>query len=82
VDEYLRKSGKIENTVGRKCLCNALMANIGMAQKQASGYLEKPLFTSGSELSLLKRFISQEKKSYSAEEIINALCPQLEPVGA
>ena len=28
VDAYLRKGGKIEDTVGRRCLCNALLANI------------------------------------------------------
>src|SRR3990167_6348482 len=32
VDIYLSKGGAVESTVGRKCLCNALMANIGMAQ--------------------------------------------------
>ena len=32
VTVYLSKGGKVENTVGRKCLCNALMANIGHPQ--------------------------------------------------
>jgi len=34
---YLAKGGKEENTVGRKCLCNALMANIGLSQIRAGG---------------------------------------------
>jgi nitronate monooxygenase len=29
VTTYVSKGGKVENTAGRKCLCNALMANIG-----------------------------------------------------
>jgi NAD(P)H-dependent flavin oxidoreductase YrpB (nitropropane dioxygenase family) len=32
VDTYVKKGGAAEDTVGRKCLCNALMADIGMAQ--------------------------------------------------
>ena len=28
----MAKGGKVEDTVGRKCLCNALLANIGHAQ--------------------------------------------------
>ena len=31
VANYVAKGGKVEETVGRKCLCNALMANIGHA---------------------------------------------------
>ncbi len=30
VENYVAKGGKIEDTVGRKCLCNTLMANIGL----------------------------------------------------
>ena len=30
VDAYLAKGGKIEETVGRKCICNGLFGNIGM----------------------------------------------------
>ena len=37
VANYVAKGGKAEDTVGRKCLCNALLANIGYhadAQRQ------------------------------------------------
>lgn len=47
VDQYVAKGGKIEDTVGRKCLCNALMADAGLPQVQKNGDVEKSLLTSG-----------------------------------
>jgi NAD(P)H-dependent flavin oxidoreductase YrpB (nitropropane dioxygenase family) len=44
--DYLSKGGAIEDTAGRGCLCNALMANIGLGQQQRSS-TELPLFTVG-----------------------------------
>ena len=31
---YLRKGGVIEDTIGRRCLCNGLVATIGLAQRR------------------------------------------------
>src|ERR1039457_1643822 len=45
VDNYVAKGGKIEDTVGRKCLCNALLANIGHAQTRKDDAVEPPLVT-------------------------------------
>ncbi|RJP22055.1 MAG: nitronate monooxygenase [Candidatus Omnitrophota bacterium] len=78
VKNFLRKSGKLEETEGRKCLCNSLLANIGLAQLQRSGYLEKPLVTSGQELNFLTRFLQNGKLSYTAADVIQALIPQFE----
>jgi nitronate monooxygenase len=80
VETYLQKEGKIEDTPGRKCLCNGLMANIGLAQTQKDGRVEKALLTSGDELSKIARFIKVDKLSYTAEEVIQYLLASL-PVG-
>ncbi len=77
-DAYLRKGGKPEDMEGRKCLCNCLIANIGMPQAQASGYVEKPLITTGEELTLVNRFLKDGETSYTAADVIRALCPQEE----
>ncbi|WP_309571082.1 nitronate monooxygenase [Deinococcus sp.] len=53
VDAFLSKDGTLEATVGRKCLCNALMADAGHAQIQKGGYEELPLLTSGDGVSAL-----------------------------
>ncbi len=47
VEDYVRKGGDEEDTRGRKCVCNGLMANIGLGQIRRGGEQEKPLITSG-----------------------------------
>ncbi len=47
---FERKGGDPAQTVGRKCLCNALFANIGMPQRRKDGYEEEPAVTLGSDL--------------------------------
>ena len=49
-DVYARKGGSTEGTDGAKCLCNALMADIGLAQTRREGYTELPLVTLGADL--------------------------------
>lgn len=68
VDDYIRKGGRIEDTDRRGCLCNGLMANIGLGQIQVWGE-ERPLFTGGDELSDLP-LGSAENPSYSAADVI------------
>ncbi len=70
VEPYLRKGGGAEETSGRKCLCNALTANIGLPQVRGSGYVEPPLVTSGDDLAQLGRFLQPGEDSYSAGEVI------------
>lgn len=85
-EDYQRKEGDLQQTEGRKCLCNGLFSNIGLGQLQKTGYLEKPLLTSGKELSVIKQFVKDGQLSYSAEDVINCLVPQtqlaLEPAVA
>ena len=50
VDDYVRKGGRLEDTVGRKCLCNALVTNIGMGQRRPDGYAELPMLTAGDDI--------------------------------
>lgn len=75
VADYVKKGGTCEETVGRKCLCNALMADIGMAQKQADQTFEKPLLTAGDDLNNLMKVlkISSSGKSFQAADVIRFL---------
>jgi nitronate monooxygenase len=73
VTTYTAKGGNPENTVGRKCLCNALLANIGHPQVRANGYLEKSLITSGDDLTALASFLPASGWSYSASDVVNRL---------
>lgn len=58
---------------GRKCLCNGLLATIGIGQIQKHGYVEPPLITAGESIKSLYRIVHPLKKSYSAKEVISSL---------
>lgn len=71
IDDYLRKGGKIEETVGRKCLCNGLISAAGFAQKQPNQYLEAPICTLGDDHSFLHNLMDHESDSYSAQKVLS-----------
>lgn len=73
VVDFIKKGGKIEDTIGKKCLCNALMSDIGMAQIQANGQPEIHLLTAGDDLNNLSRILKGNQTSYSAADVINYL---------
>jgi nitronate monooxygenase len=73
VANYLAKGGKIEDTVGRKCLCNALMANVGHAQVRKDAVEEPPLVTVGDDLNTIATFLAPGQTSYSATDVVTSL---------
>ena len=73
VTVYLSKGGQEENTVGRKCLCNALMANIGHPQVRGGKYVERGLVTSGDDLSEIPSFLPPNRPAYNAADVIAKL---------
>jgi nitronate monooxygenase len=73
VETYLAKGGKIEETVGRKCLCNTLMANIGHEQIRRDGSVEPALITVGDDLNTVAQFIAPGRVSYSAADVVERL---------
>ncbi len=73
VDDYLRKGGTLEETVGRKCVCNGLTATIGLGQVQAGGEEELALVTAGEDLSLIAEFLKPGCNSYTAAEVVARL---------
>ncbi|QGF25031.1 nitronate monooxygenase [Raineyella fluvialis] len=50
VDMYVKKGGQEGDTVGRKCLCNALFADVGLGQLRKDGYAEPAAVTLGQDL--------------------------------
>ena len=73
IDDYLKKGGDIADTVGRKCICNGLMATVGLGQKRPDGSAEPPILTAGNEVSNVARFLKPGADSYTAAEVIDAL---------
>ena len=74
VTVYVSKGGKTEDTVGRQCVCNALMANIGLQQTRAGGkHVEVGLVTTGDDLGEIGRFIARGKSSYTVADVLDNL---------
>ena len=73
VEDYLRKGGKVEDTVGRKCVCNGLLANLDLGQIQRGDDLEKPLITSGDDVAHVARFLKPGASTYSAVDVLEYL---------
>lgn len=73
LSKYLAKGGKAEDAEGRKCLCNALMANIGHQQVRCGHHVEPPLVTAGDDLTEVARFLPAGTASYGAADVLDAL---------
>jgi len=72
VDAYVQKGGSLAETQGRSCLCNALMAGIGLGQVRADGVVEQPLVTTGDDLMQVADLLAG-RSHYSAADVIDYL---------
>jgi NAD(P)H-dependent flavin oxidoreductase YrpB (nitropropane dioxygenase family) len=70
VDHFVKKGGKIEDTVGRGCLCNNLAASAGYGQRRKNGYVELPVITSGDILPGIDILVPPGATGYSAKDVI------------
>jgi nitronate monooxygenase len=69
ISVYVAKGGRIEDTVGRKCICNALVASIGLGQVRGRS-IEPGIVTSGDDLAGVTRFMSAGTTHYTAADVI------------
>ncbi|MEU9105400.1 nitronate monooxygenase [Streptomyces xanthophaeus] len=69
---YVRKGGDAADTTGRRCLCNGLLATIGLAQRRPGGRVEPPLVTIGKDLSFLPG-LSPDAGPYTAADVVRWL---------
>ncbi|MFA6463409.1 MAG: nitronate monooxygenase [Candidatus Paceibacterota bacterium] len=67
VSEYLRKGGKLEDTEKKVCLCNGLLATVGLGSDKLA------ILTSGDDLSSLSKLLKHEGDLYTAEDAIKYL---------
>ncbi|WP_319643829.1 nitronate monooxygenase [Gephyromycinifex aptenodytis] len=77
VHMFLKKGGDIADTVGRKCLCNALMANIGLGQERRDGYREMPAITLGQDLEGPRRLLELHPEGWTAAQAVDWLTSSL-----
>ena len=72
-DQFIKKGGAVEDIDGRKCLCNGLMANIGLPQVRKDGYVEAPIVTLGSDIEGAKTLLKDHPEGYGADEAVKWL---------
>jgi nitronate monooxygenase len=73
VEDFVAKGGKPEAVEGRKCLCNGLLATVGLGQVRADGTAEPPIITAGNDVEHLARFMRDDDEFYSAADVVSAL---------
>ncbi len=73
VGSYVRKGGALEDTDGRRCLCNGLIAAIGLAQRLPDGTVEPAIVTIGQDLSFLPALLGPHGDDYAARDVVEYL---------
>lgn len=67
---YVKKGGAPEDCEGKRCLCNGLLATIGLGQQLPDGREVQPLVTVGEDWSFLDSLLVDGKTHYNAAELI------------
>ncbi len=70
---YLKKGGEESELKGRICLCNGLVAAIGLGQERPDGYKEAPLLTLGSTTADVEGMLKEFPNGWSAVDVIDRL---------
>jgi nitronate monooxygenase len=73
VSLFVDKGGDAAETVGRKCICNALMATAGYPQVRAGKLVEPGIVTSGDALVALAQFLPLDAGGYSAADVVRGI---------
>lgn len=69
---WVRKGGDPGGTEGRQCLCNGLLAAVGLGQRRPRGVVEPAVVTIGQDLGFL-RHLAPDGSPYSADRVVRWL---------
>jgi nitronate monooxygenase len=69
---FVRKGGRLQNTTGRVCLCNGLMASVGLGTSRGLD-IEPPLVTAGDGITEVGEYLASGQTSYSAADVLARL---------
>jgi len=70
---FERKGGDLKETEHRVCVCNGLMATIGLGQVRRDGWHEPALVTSGDALPEIRTYLRDGATSYRAQDVLDSL---------
>jgi nitronate monooxygenase len=80
VAAYVAKGGSLENTDGRKCVCNGLLANVGLAQTRSPNTTENSLITAGADFAGIPRFLAPGATHFGAGDVVRVLMGESGPL--
>lgn len=69
VSSFVSRGGDASEAEGRKCLCNALMANAGVGQALDESATEPPMLTAGDDVRDLAGFLAG-RRAYTADDVL------------
>jgi nitronate monooxygenase len=72
-ETFISKGGSAADTHGRKCLCNGLVATVGLGQVYADHKIEAPIVTSGDDIARIVHLAKGSEMSYTAGDVIRYL---------
>lgn len=78
VKAFVQKGGRTEDTEGRACLCNALLAAVGLGQVRPAG-AELPVVTAGDDVLDVARFLAPGASTYTAADVVDTLMGRRSP---
>ena len=78
IEVYVSKGGARNDTIGRKCICNGLAANVGIGLTRKNGYAEPPMVCLGKDIANLKPIIKPDSNEITAKEVIEYIVGDLE----
>ena len=67
---FPRKGGGDDEIAGRACLCNALVASVGLAQVRKDGTEELPLVTLGDDTDGARHLLAENPDGYTATQAV------------
>lgn len=73
VDDFIKKGGTAEDCEGRVCLCNGLLATVGLGQFRKEVGKEPPIVTAGRDVATVAKFIPAGQTSYKAADVVKAI---------
>jgi len=73
VDDFVKKGGTVADAQNRKCLCNGLVANVGLSQVRSEVGPELALLTAGDDVAQVAQFLKPGCNSYTAADVVHYL---------
>lgn len=70
---YVAKGGKLEATENRKCLCNALVTNVGYPSLMQDGSKDLPMVTLGDDYVNVGRFCKGTSPDFTAADVVKGI---------